>query len=209
MESPRGPGWHLVVPVKGGLGREVAAAPLPRRRRPRRRHRPRHPRRRRAVVGPARVVVVTSDPAETAYAARRASPSWRDPGSGLDAACTAGVARGAGRAGRARSRCCSATTPASPGRAERRRCAAGCTHDTFFVARRRGHRHRPAGVQPDDRAGAGLRARQRRPAPRPRPPPARPRPARPASRRRRRGVAAARRWRTSRSGRAPCAALGR
>lgn len=100
MESSSETGWHLVVPVKGGLGAksrlrrslddgalvaaivhdtlDVASG----------------------VVGPERVVVVTSDPTETAYAVRAGFTVVGDPGRGLDAACTAGVraarAEGAG-----------------------------------------------------------------------------------------------------------------
>lgn len=86
------PGWHVVVPVKGGRaaksrlrrslddGRLVAAV---------------------AhdtldvtaqVVGTTHVVVVTAEPDETAYARAAGHVVVPDPGTGLNAACAAGVA---------------------------------------------------------------------------------------------------------------------
>lgn len=91
MASSPDPGWYLVVPVKGGHGAksrlrhslddaavvtavahdtlEVAAA----------------------VVGTGRVVVVTGEAEETAYARAAGHEVVGDPGTGLDDACLAGV----------------------------------------------------------------------------------------------------------------------
>lgn len=91
MESPRETDWHVVVPVKGGraaksrLRRQVDDEALV------------------AaiihdtlevvshVVSPARVVVVTADPDEAAYARGAGFTVVTDPGEGLDAACLSGV----------------------------------------------------------------------------------------------------------------------
>ncbi|KGN42668.1 2-phospho-L-lactate guanylyltransferase [Knoellia aerolata] len=132
MESPSVTGWRLVVPVKGGRGAKsrlrrslddgalVAAivhdtlAVAAR------------------VVGPAGVLVVTSDPDETAYAAQAGFTVVGDPGGGLDAACTAGVraarAEGAGPV--------AILLGDHPGLTEAELVAVldeGSRHDTFFV----------------------------------------------------------------------------
>lgn len=132
MVSPSATGWHLVVPVKGGLGAksrlrrslddgalvaaivhdtlEVAAR----------------------VVGPSRVVVVTSDPDETAYAEQAGLVVVGDPGRGLDTACTTGVraarAQGAGPV--------AILLGDHPGLTDDElvtALATGLPHDTFFV----------------------------------------------------------------------------
>lgn len=132
MESPREARWHVVVPVKGGLGAKsrlrrslddgalVAAivrdtldvAAL--------------------VVGPERVVVVTSDPAESAHAQQSGLSVVADPGGGLDAASTAGVRaardQGAGPV--------AILLGDHPGLTEDElttALATGLPHDTFFV----------------------------------------------------------------------------
>lgn len=91
MEPLRVTAWHVVVPVKGGRGAKS--------------------RLRRSlddealvaaiihdtldvvsqVVSPARVVVVTGDPQEAAHARGAGFAVVDDPGSGLNAACLAGV----------------------------------------------------------------------------------------------------------------------
>jgi 2-phospho-L-lactate guanylyltransferase len=91
MEPDLDPGWHVVVPVKGGPaaksrlrhslddGAVVAAVA----------HDTLDVAAR--VVGPGRVVVVTSERAETAYAREAGHVLVGDPGTGLDDACAAGV----------------------------------------------------------------------------------------------------------------------
>ena len=91
MESPRETNWHIVVPVKGGPGAksrlrqhfddeglvtaivhdtlDVVAR----------------------VVTPARIVIVTSDPAEQAHARDLGAKVVADPGLGLNDACLVGV----------------------------------------------------------------------------------------------------------------------
>lgn len=132
MESPSVTGWHVVVPVKGGLDAksrlrrslddenlvtaivrdtlDVAAR----------------------VVGAGHVVVVTSDRDETAYARQCGHAVVGDPGRGLDPACTAGVraarARGAGPV--------AILLGDHPGLTEDELATAlatGLPHDTFFV----------------------------------------------------------------------------
>lgn len=132
MESPDVTGWHLVVPVKGGHGAksrlrrslddgELVAAIV-------------HDTLDVAshVVGPARVVVVTSDRDEAAYAQRSGHTVVADPGGGLDAASTAGVraARAAGAGPVA------VLLGDHPGLTEEElttALATGLSHDTFFV----------------------------------------------------------------------------
>ncbi|MFW5468974.1 2-phospho-L-lactate guanylyltransferase [Knoellia sp. CPCC 206435] len=132
MESSGGTGWHLVVPVKGGLGAksrlrrslddgalvaaivrdtlDVAAR----------------------VVGPAGLVVVTSDVDEAAHAERSGFTVVPDPGGGLDAASTAGIrAARAGGAGPV-----AVLLGDHPGLTEEELATAlatGLPHDTFFV----------------------------------------------------------------------------
>lgn len=92
MSSPHTPSWWVVVPVKGGVAAKsrlrrslddsaviaaVAHDTLDVTAR---------------VVGPARVLVVTADPEETAYARAAGHVVVRDPGSGLNQACRAGIA---------------------------------------------------------------------------------------------------------------------
>ncbi len=132
MEPSSAADWHLVVPVKGGLGAksrlrrslddgalvaaivrdtlDVASR----------------------VVGRQRVVVVTSDPDEAAHAEEAGFTVVDDPGRGLDAACTAGVraarARGAGPV--------VVLLGDHPGLTEdelRTALHEGSHHDTFFV----------------------------------------------------------------------------
>lgn len=132
MESSSAADWHLVVPVKGGLDAksrlrrslddgalvaaivrdtlDVAAR----------------------VVGSQHVVVVTSDPDETAHAEQGGFMVVGDPGRGLDAACTAGVraarAQGAGPV--------AVLLGDHPGLTEdelRSALHEGSHHDTFFV----------------------------------------------------------------------------
>lgn len=91
MESPRETGWHVVVPVKGGRGAKsrlrrslddesLVAAII---------HDTLDVVSR--VVTPARVVVVTGDPEESAHAHAAGFAVVTDPGTGLNAACRAGV----------------------------------------------------------------------------------------------------------------------
>lgn len=132
MDSPDLTGWRVVVPVKGGLGAksrlrrslddgvlvaaivrdtlDVAAR----------------------VVGPAQVLVVTSDPAEADHAQQSGFTVVGDPGRGLDAACTAG----------ARAATCVGAVPVAvllgdhPALTDAELAAAllaGSAHDTFFV----------------------------------------------------------------------------
>lgn len=96
MEPPLEPGWRVVVPVKGGPsaksrlrhslddGAVVAAVA----------HDTLDVAAR--VVGAGHVVVVTANPAETAYARAAGHVVVSDPGNGLDEACLAGVAAALG-----------------------------------------------------------------------------------------------------------------
>lgn len=91
MEPPLEPGWHVVVPVKGGATAKsrlrrslddsglVAAVA--------------HDTLDVAgqVVGDTHVLVVTADGDETAYASAAGHVVVRDPGTGLNDACTAAV----------------------------------------------------------------------------------------------------------------------
>lgn len=133
MEPAPDPRWHVVVPVKGGPaaksrlrhslddGAVVAAVA--------------HDTLDVAgqVVGPGRVVVVTSEPAETAYARSSGLPVVADPGTGLDDACAAGVAA-ALAAGATRVAVLLGDHPALTAAELEAALRAGEAHASFFVA---------------------------------------------------------------------------
>ncbi|GAA4108923.1 2-phospho-L-lactate guanylyltransferase [Knoellia locipacati] len=133
MEPAPDPGWHVVIPVKGGPtaksrlrhslddGAVVAAVA--------------HDTLDVAgqVVGPARVVVVTSEPSETAYARSSGHLVVADPGTGLDDACAAGVAA-AHAAGAVRVAVLLGDHPALRPAELESTLRAGELHPTFFVA---------------------------------------------------------------------------
>ena len=133
MASSPDPGWYLVVPVKGGHGAksrlrhslddaavvtavahdtlEVAAA----------------------VVGTGRVVVVTGEAEETAYARAAGHEVVGDPGTGLDDACLAGV-RTAHRLGASRVAVLLGDHPALTPVELADTLRDGARHPSFFVA---------------------------------------------------------------------------
>ena len=133
MEPAPDPGWHVVVPVKGGPsaksrlrhslddGAVVAAVA----------HDTLDVAAR--VVGPRRVVVVTSEPAETAYARSSGLTVVTDPGTGLDDACAAGVAA-AHAAGATRVAVLLGDHPALATAELEAALRAGAVHASFFVA---------------------------------------------------------------------------
>ena len=132
MHSSDVTGWRVIVPVKGGLGAksrlrrslddgvlvaaivrdtlDVAAR----------------------VVGPAQVLVVTSDPAEGAHARECGFTVVDDPGRGLDSACAAGV-RAARSAGVAPVAILLGDHPALTDAELESALLAGSAHDSFFV----------------------------------------------------------------------------
>ncbi len=133
MEPTLAPGWHVVIPVKGGPGAKsrlrhslddaavvaaVAHDTLDAAAR---------------VVGPGRVVVVTAEPGETAYARAAGHVVVTDPGTGLDDACRAGV-EAAHDLGATRVAVLLGDHPAlTPGELEAT-LVAGERHASFFVA---------------------------------------------------------------------------
>ncbi|CAN7499074.1 2-phospho-L-lactate guanylyltransferase [Knoellia sp. LjRoot47] len=133
MEPVLEPGWHVVVPVKGGPtaksrlrhslddGAVVAAVA--------------HDTLDVAaqVVGPGCVVVVTSEPVETAYARAAGHVTVPDPATGLDGACAAGVAA-AHATGATRVAVLLGDHPALTPRELAATLRAGEAHPTFFVA---------------------------------------------------------------------------
>lgn len=132
MEPPLEPGWLVVVPVKGGRAAKsrlrrslddsgVVAAVA-------------HDTLDVAgqVVGRTRVLVVTADPEETAYARAAGHLVVSDPGTGLNGACAAAVDE-AHQAGAVRIAVLLGDHPALTPTELTSTLRAGAEHSTFFV----------------------------------------------------------------------------
>lgn len=132
MEPPLGIGWHVVVPVKGGPaaksrlrrslddGGLVAAIA----------HDTLHVAGQ--VVGSSRVLVVTADREETAYASAAGHVVVQDPGAGLNGACAVGIVA-SHAAGALRVAVLLGDHPALTPAELEDALRAGEVHDTFFV----------------------------------------------------------------------------